>query len=373
MKLRLSSAAIAVLLCCSFAHADDALRVRNDAIIVRAIQRMPNYDYSKDEHVQAAIARHLSRAEGSEEYLALAKRFHPADMPEQLQAMLSSNLGDSIKVEAANLLGGLNGGPERLAQLLRSESVDQASQVAAILGSLGNETAKGLLRQIAGDEQQPFEVRKNAVAGLAKNIPGQNALLTLAKSGKLAPDTRLLAGGLLARSDNEQVRQSAAELLPQPQQKDQKPLAPIDELSAMRGDVANGLQLFRGVATCSNCHVIDKFGKEVGPDLSEIGTKLSREAMYTSILDPSAGISHNYENYIVLTTSGQVINGLKMSETPDEVIIRTAEAIDRKIPQSEIEEIKKGEKSIMPENIHHTFDQKGLVDIVEYMMTLLKK
>ena len=80
---------------------------------------------------------------------------------------------------------------------------------------------------------------------------------------------------------------------------------------------------FRGVGTCANCHIVNKFGKDVGPDLSEIGSKLSREAMYTSILDPSAGISHNYENYIVVTASGQVINGLKMSETPDEVVIRT--------------------------------------------------
>ena len=150
-------------------------------------------------------------------------------------------------------------------------------------------------------------------------------------------------------------------------------MAPIDELAAMKGDIDNGLQLFRGTETCSNCHVIDKFGKEVGPDLSEIGSKLSREAMYTSILDPSAGISHNYENYIVLTASGQVINGLKMSETPEEVIIRTPEGIDRKIPQNEIEEIKKSEKSIMPDNLHQTIDQKGLVDIVEYMTTLTKK
>ena len=141
----------------------------------------------------------------------------------------------------------------------------------------------------------------------------------------------------------------------------------------MKGDISNGLQLFRGVATCSNCHVIDKFGKEVGPDLSEIGSKLSREAMYTSILDPSAGISHNYETYILLTADGQVINGLKMSETPEEVIIRTPEGIDRKIAQDEIEEIKKSDKSIMPENLHHTIDQKGLLDIVEYMTTLKKK
>ena len=55
------------------------------------------------------------------------------------------------------------------------------------------------------------------------------------------------------------------------------------------------------------------------------------------------------------------------------MIIRTADAIDRRIPQDEIEDLKISEKSIMPDNLHHTIDQQGLVDVVEYMMTLTKK
>jgi putative heme-binding domain-containing protein len=89
-------------------------------------------------------------------------------------------------------------------------------------------------------------------------------------------------------------------------------------------------------------------------------------------LDPSAGISHNYENYIVLLDTGQVISGIKVSESGEELVIRTAEAIDRRIRLNQIEAIKKSEKSIMPDNLHHTVDQQGLVDIVEYLMTLKK-
>ena len=67
-----------------------------------------------------------------------------------------------------------------------------------------------------------------------------------------------------------------------------------------------------------------------------------------------------------------MINGLKISETPDAVVIRTPEAIDRKIASDEIETLKKSEQSLMPENLHHLVDQQGLVDIVEYMTTLKK-
>lgn len=347
--------------------------ITNDAVIVRAIERMPNHDFSNNQHVREAVSRQLAQAERTDRYLALADLFRPENMHEKLQDLLTSDVNDSTKVEAAKRLARTDRGYDRLAGLLTGQSSGQASQLATVLGNLGNDVSRQLLGNVAADGELAYEVRRNAIVGLAKDPPGQNALLGLVRSDRLASDTRLLVGGLLARSNNETIRKQAAELLPQPQLKDQKPLAPIDQLAGMKGDVASGLKLFRGVATCSNCHIIDKFGKEVGPDLSEIGSKLSREAMYTSILDPSAGISHNFENHIVLTSAGQVISGLKISESPDEVIIRTPEAIDRKIPRDEIDEIKISEKSIMPDNLHHSFDQKGLVDLVEYMTTLTKK
>ncbi|MEC8474450.1 MAG: c-type cytochrome [Planctomycetota bacterium] len=188
----------------------------------------------------------------------------------------------------------------------------------------------------------------------------------------LPADMRLLAGGMLARSNDVKIKQRAKRLLPQPQMKDSAPLPPIDQLASLKGNIGAGKELFVGKATCSNCHIVNQLGKNVGPDLSEIGSKLSREAMYTAILDPSAGISHNYENFSVLTLDGQVISGLKVSETDQVIVIRTADAVDRRIPKTEVDVVKKSDKSIMPENLHHAFDQKGLIDLVEYMTSLTK-
>ncbi len=351
---------------------DDAARARSDAVIVRAIQRMKGFDPATNDNVMLAVRRHIERSNGTPQYIKLLMQFPPADVDEKLVEVLTGDASDSVKVEAAKMLGDLPQGPNRLRSLLFGQSEPDAAAVARALALLGDGRAVWLLGEVAADVQRPYAVRRNAVGGLAGNKNGEKKLLELASTGKLAGDTRMLAGGLLARSQDESVRKSAAKLLPLPQQKDQQPLAPIDQLAGMKGDVEHGAQLFRGVATCANCHIVDQHGKEVGPNLSEIGSKLSREAMFTSILDPSAGISHNFENYIVLTDSGQVINGLKMSETADAVVIRTAEAIDRNISKEEIETMKISEKSIMPENLHHTIDQKGLIDIVEYMSTLKK-
>ena len=352
------------------AFADQA---RDDAVIVRAVERMQGYDYASNAKVMDAILRHIDRVEGTPEYIRLIKRFRPAGIEAKLQSVIVSD-NKSAAVEAIQLLCELPDGPRAVrSSLTNKEAVADAASVAEVLGLWGNGRAIKILSDMASDANVAFEVRRNAVAGLAKDKNGQQQLLSLAESKKLIGDTRLLAGALLARSGDGNIKSKANTILPQPAQKDRKPLAPLDRLASMNGDSANGMKLFRGVATCAKCHVVGGFGKEVGPNLSEIGSKLSREAMLVSILDPSAGISHNFENYLVLTDDGQSVSGLKVSETAKEVVIRTAEAIDRKIAKDEIESMKKSDKSIMPENLHHTVDQQGLIDIVQYMTTLTKK
>ncbi len=352
---------------------ESSVRRRNDAIIVRAIERMEDVDFSSNEHVKGAISRHLSDIEGTEAWVELAAKFKPTGMNDKLAKIVLSDSDDSLRVRAIDLLISQDGGRQRVEQMLKSESTGVVGKVALPLGLLGNVKARELLAEVVLDAQRPFENRKDAIMAMARSKSTSQKLIALAESGKLPADTRLLAGGLLVRSSHADIRDKAATLFPQPQQKDHKPLPPLDQLAQLKGDAANGATLFRGVATCGNCHPVNGQGKQVGPDLSEIGSKLSREAMLTSILDPNAGISHNYEGYVVLTNDGQVINGLLISKSDDEVVIRTIDAIDRTIASDDIDAMKQSEKSIMPENLHHTIDQQGLIDIVQYMTTLTKK
>lgn len=364
----------AVLILCVSAFADESsTQDRNDAIIVRAIERMEGVDHSNNERVQQAIRRHIASQVGSLEYVELAARYRPNDMVEQLSMMVLGDLDDSSRVQAIGVLMSVDKGRQEIRKILNSDSVDQIQRVSKVLALNGNARARELLGQIASDSQRPYEVRKVVVMAMALNQNTSKKLLSIAEKNELPADTRLLAGGLLVRSNNQDVRKKASNLFPQPLQKDRKPLPALDQLAQLKGNADHGAKLFRGVATCGNCHPVGGQGKSVGPDLTEIGSKLSREAMLTSILDPSAGISHNYEGYVVLTTDGQVITGLLISKTEDEVVIRTTDAIDRRIDTNDIESMKMSSTSIMPENLHHTIDQQGLIDIVEFMTTLRKK
>ena len=351
-------------------NADDALRARNDAIIVRALERIDDHDLEGDVHAMDALNRHLDRVVGTQEYLTLVKKFKLAGREDELLGMIRKSNSDNLKTQAAELLLSKPNGKTYLSNLLRSEDSVTAKNSCRILGILGNDASRTLLLQTITNTQISFEVRQQAIVGLAKNGVGQNSVLKLAMEQTLPADMRLLAGGMLARSNDVKIQERAKRLLPQPQMKDSAPLPPIDQLASLKGNIGAGKELFEGKASCSNCHIVNQLGKNVGPDLSEIGSKLSREAMYTAILDPSAGISHNYENFSVLTLDGQVISGLKVSETDQVIVIRTADAVDRRIPKTEVDVVKKSDKSIMPENLHHSFDQKGLIDLVEYMTSL---
>ena len=112
----------------------------------------------------------------------------------------------------------------------------------------------------------------------------------------MAADVKLTASSELNRAPWPEIKKQALEFLPLPQTQNSEPLPPIAELTKRQGDPAHGKTVFESqTASCSTCHKIRGKGGEVGPDLSEIGTKLGKDALYESILDPSAGISFGYE------------------------------------------------------------------------------
>ena len=95
--------------------------------------------------------------------------------------------------------------------------------------------------------------------------------------------------------------------------------------------------------------------------------------MFTAILDPSAGVSHNYETFSVITIDGNIYTGLKISDTMASITIRNAEGIDRTILQDDVDEILKTGVSIMPADLQRLLTIQELVDVVAYLKTLKKK
>jgi putative heme-binding domain-containing protein len=271
-------------------------------------------------------------------------------------------------VEAARLFL-VQRGKEFIAEAIAGDG-ENAERLITALGLTGEAEIVDLLRPCWNGAERSLAVRAAAARAVGRQAAGEKELLEMATAGKLPDDLKFTVANVLSASADESIRSRAAKLLPLPPSANAEPLPPLAELVRMRGEPQRGREVFRTVGTCANCHTVAGEGKEVGPDLTEIGSKLSREAMFASILDPSAGISHNYETYQAVLDTGTFFSGVKLSETDQAVTLKSAEAIVRTIPRENIEELSKLTISLMPADLQKAMTVGQLVDVVEYLLTL---
>ena len=141
----------------------------------------------------------------------------------------------------------------------------------------------------------------------------------------------------------------------------------------MKGDPARGAEVFaRADVACINCHEVNGKGIDFGPKLSEIGAKLAKEAFYEAILNPSAGISFDYEGWQIQLKNGDEATGLIVSETNDELSLKSQNGLVARYKKSEIDRRAKMTTSIMPAGLQEAMTVQDLVDLVEYLTSLKK-
>jgi len=251
-------------------------------------------------------------------------------------------------------------------------SADPAAfgRLLTALGIRGSGRSTALLKGIVADAKASPELKAAAARGLARSQQGAKDLVAMAKAGELSGVLPQVAAVAIASCSWGDIRQSAADVLPMPKAKGGEKLPPVSDLVSRKGNPANGKTVFAGAGTCAKCHIVNGEGKSVGPNLSGVGAKLSREALYESVLAPSAAISHSYETYTAIMEDGRSVTGLLVSQSPDQVVIRGADSIDVMLPAGQVEELVKQPVSLMPADLATTLSADELVDIVAWMETL---
>lgn len=353
-------------------YADDATdQMRRDRIVVEALMRLDDVDVNADPKLSGAVRRYLSQIKDDPSQIKIIQKLKIAGLGDHL-VDLAATWGANTQAVQALDIALEQGSLPTIAKLLSSSTPDERALALSKVMALSNrkdvlETLHSLIEQ----ESVAKAIKVDAAVGLSRSKAMHAALIALAKADKLPGDAKSLIGSTLRNSEDEAIKTAANELFPS-LKTSQSPLPPIESLVKRNGNAGAGKALYNGVATCSQCHIVGTEGKNVGPNLTEIGSKLSKDAMYISILAPSAGISHSYEAYAARTSDDEVVTGLLVSDTAESVTIKDAKGIERTIPKKELEELKKLEKSLMPENLQETMNEQGLVDLVEYLTTLKK-
>jgi len=354
-----------------FGGQDDPAQVNRDRLIVETLLRLKGYDLDANESAKAAVLRHVRRQQGTVDYVKLTRHFKLKELAPTLIVIALKEAGTTSGSEAANLAVELDQ-LKAFAELVEGKSAEKAAQALAALGHVDDPEVRGYLRPLVSSLEVTRAVRNGAVRAIGRTRLGEKELLALARSAKITEDTKFAVGNILLASGDAKISQEAKKYFELPAGADSTPLPPISELVKLRGSSPVGKKLFETTASCSKCHKVRGAGKDVGPDLSEIGSKLSREALFVSILDPSAGISHNYETYLIELVSGNVLSGVLVSQTDDMVVLKTKEAIEKRVRKEDIEVMQKSETSLMPADLVKTMTREQLADIVEYLVALTK-
>jgi uncharacterized repeat protein (TIGR03806 family) len=145
-----------------------------------------------------------------------------------------------------------------------------------------------------------------------------------------------------------------------------------EQILALTGEAVRGKQVFfeNVSVSCKNCHRIDKDGKEVGPELTTIGKKLTRAQLLESILEPSKLIDPKFVTYLAETKDGRIITGLQVSKDANEVVLKDAQDKLFRIPVSEIEQLVPQRQSIMPDLLLRDMTAQQVADLLAFLESL---
>ena len=288
-----------------------------------------------------------------------------------------AKLSQEVRLAALSTLGAI-----RTPEAIQGTHAIYEKETAAIirleaLKALGNQKMPGSLKflhAIVQAKETPLEERQVAAAGISGTYSGAEWLLDTYQKKALADDLTADLSRLLRNSTFQEVKKRAEALLPAPPKLDPKKLPSIQALLARTGNAKRGqvimAKTLKNDAACLKCHTINKIGGAVGPELSVIGSKASRENLLESIIYPSRAIADQYIQWVVETKGGQAINGILIEETPEYMVLRDVNAKDYKVKKTDLEAKSKAPKSIMPDNLLLFLSEEELVDVVEYLYSL---
>jgi putative heme-binding domain-containing protein len=347
----------------------DAERI---ALAVDALTRLEGVDLNANATLKERVLKVLDKTRGTASFVKLVQHFKFADHNAGLLEVAVAQPSSESGVEAARMILA-SGGADLLRAALEGTNAPAAAKVAEALGNTGQKEIVKLLLPILGDSQRDAGLRRQCIRSLARTAEGAKEVLTLAKANKLTDDVKFAASSELNSVRWPEVKEEAAKILPLPPGQNAAPLPLIAELVRLKGDAANGAKVYaRPSPGCINCHVARGQGTDLGPNLSEIGSKLGKDAIYEAVLDPSAGISFGYEAWNVTLKSGDDAYGLIASETSDELSLKAVGGIVTKLKKADIVSRQQSKLSIMPTGLQQGMTTQEFVDLVEFLSSLRK-
>jgi putative membrane-bound dehydrogenase-like protein len=296
------------------------------------------------------------------DFLDIVRKYQLKDQKDRLLSIIYQE-GDGRQASAAaGIFTSLYG----LGEVEKAmKDPDQAKAIAAILkfGVVDNKEMATLLSKFWNNPNAPAEVRTAAMEEM-KGYQSEATLWEYAEKDQIPAELLPIAQKILMSTWNSNLRKLATEKYGSSLDTNYD----IPKMLAATGDIKKGKTI--AATYCVACHKIGTEGIDFGPGLTEIGDKLSKEALINSIINPSEGMGFGYETQLVKFKDGKEIRCIVNSKTENDLIVKLVGSGDQTIYKlADIASITQLDESLMPK---FPLTEEELVDLVSYLEGLRK-
>ncbi len=113
----------------------------------------------------------------------------------------------------------------------------------------------------------------------------------------------------------------------------------------------------------------DEIGQVAWPVLAGVGKRVTPEYLLESLIDPSRRIAEGFATTSVVTRDGEVTDGIRVRETPEELTLRLASGEVRKFARKDVEKVSTSAVSAMPP-MGEVLTPFELRDVLAYLASL---
>ena len=321
------------------------------------------FAYSSPKNIKM-VKEVLPKIEGTPEWIMAIKNLELKNQNEALFRVLATGSNIDIGKEAAGLL--LNNNGATLINTFLHSQEPESSKIAVLdrLNGISNSTAIAILKENITSKELSHPLTRKMIETLGNTGSGQEELYQMLKEDILPEEYKTTTVLKLMNSWNEEIRTNAPKFLT-PQGEG---ALDISKLVELKGNATHGMEVYG--TYCSSCHLAAGSGIEFGPELSDIGNKLSKQFLYSNIIYPSAGINFGFEGYSFKMKDGKTYTGYILSRTEDEITIKMMGGTQKTLELQDIAEQEALEQSLMTEGLANIMPETDLVDLVAYLETL---
>lgn len=177
-----------------------------------------------------------------------------------------------------------------------------------------------------------------------------------------------LSGAELLTSSGNDIAASYTPKGPYRQWKVEAAVAAVDTATGNRS-FERGKQIYSAVL-CSRCHSMRGEGGDIGPDLTQLGTRFSNKDILESIIIPDKVVSDQYASSIFTMKNGETILGRLVSEDATNYVVSQnpfAPEVLKKVPKKNVASKKYSSVSIMLPGLINTLGPDELRDLMAYL------